>query len=316
MTDLPAGTAKLIQYLNEAYGTERRLEMALQTHLGLASRTTYKKRLRDHLAETKRHGKEVSRRIKQLGGSAETIDLPGPDAIGGVAQRAVAGAQRAVAMAQGPMHALRGTGDEEKQLKNAKTEYASEAEEIATYQAIIAVAQSVGDQDTVKLARSILRDEERMLSFLEKEIPRMAGAVVVAEVPRSQRVTKAKGRRRAASTKRSSSSRTSAARSGKTASKRSASRAGASKRPAARRASAKRSAAGASKRAGSRATASKRSSARAGTSRRASARTSTKRSGSSNARRSPARGTLRPAAAPAPVAPAPPVLPPALAFGR
>jgi ferritin-like metal-binding protein YciE len=295
VTDLPAGTAKLIQYLNEAYGTERRLEVALQAHLGLASRTTYKKRLRDHLAETKRHGREVSRRIKQLGGSADTIDLPGPDAFGGVAQRAVAGAQRAVAMAQGPMHALRGTGDEEKQLKNAKTEYASEAEEIATYQAIIAVAQSVGDQDTVKLARSILRDEERMLGFLEKEIPRMAGAVVVAEVPRSQRVTKAKGRRRGASAKRSSS-RTSSARSGKTASKRSTSRAGASKRSTARRSSSKRSAPGASKRSGSRATASKRASARTGTSRRAGARTSTKRSGSSNARRSSAGSALRPAA--------------------
>jgi ferritin-like metal-binding protein YciE len=295
VTDLPAGTAKLIQYLNEAYGTERRLEVALQAHLGLASRTTYKKRLRDHLAETKRHGREVSRRIKQLGGSAETIDLPGPDAFGGVAQRAVAGAQRAVAMAQGPMHAIRGTGDEEKQLKNAKTEYASEAEEIATYQAIIAVAQSVGDQDTVKLARSILRDEERMLGFLEKEIPRMAGAVVVAEVPRGQRVTKAKGRRRGASAKRSSS-RTSSARSGKTASKRSTSRAGASKRSTARRSGSKRSAAGASKRSGSRATASKRASARAGTSRRAGARTSTKRSGSSNARRSSAGSAPRPAA--------------------
>jgi len=295
VTDLPAGTAKLIQYLNEAYGTERRLEVALQAHLGLASRTTYKKRLRDHLAETKRHGREVSRRIKQLGGSAETIDLPGPDAFGGVAQRAVAGAQRAVAIAQGPMHALRGTGDEEKQLKNAKTEYASEAEEIATYQAIIAVAQSVGDQDTVKLARSILRDEERMLGFLEKEIPRMAGAVVVAEVPRGQRVTKAKGRRRGASAKRSSS-RTSSARSGKTASKRSTSRAGASKRSTARRSSSKRSPAGASKRSGSRATASKRASARAGASRRAGARTSTKRSGSSNARRSSAGSALRPAA--------------------
>jgi ferritin-like metal-binding protein YciE len=299
VTDLPAGTAKLIQYLNEAYGTERRLEVALQAHLGLASRTTYKKRLRDHLAETKRHGREVSRRIKQLGGSAETIDLPGPDAFGGVAQRAVAGAQRAVAMAQGPMHALRGTGDEEKQLKNAKTEYASEAEEIATYQAIIAVAQSVGDQDTVKLARSILRDEERMLGFLEKEIPRMAGAVVVAEVPRGQRVTKAKGRRRGASAKRSSS-RTSSARSGKTASKRSTSRAGASKRSTARRSSSKRSPAGASKRSGSRATASKRASARAGTSRRAGARTSTKRSGSSNARRSSAGSALRPAATSSP----------------
>ena len=283
---------KLIQYLNEAYGTERRLEVALQAHLGLASRTTYKRRLRDHLAETKRHGREVSRRIKQLGGSAETIDVPGPEALGGVAQRAVAGAQRAVALAQGPMHALRGTGEEEKQLKNAKTEYASEAEEIATYRAIISLAEGVGDRDTVKLARAILREEERMLGFLEKEIPRMAGAVVVAEVPRSQRASKAKGRRRSSKARRASgagstsrSSRT-AKRAGSrtTASKRSASRAAGSKRTTGRRSATKRSAAGASKRAGSRAAAPKRSSA----SKRSGARAgASKRSASSATRRSP-----------------------------
>ena len=58
------GTTKLIRYLNEAYGTERRLEVALQAHLGLASRATYARRLRDHLTETRRHGREVSRRIE------------------------------------------------------------------------------------------------------------------------------------------------------------------------------------------------------------------------------------------------------------
>ena len=196
MPELSVGTSKLIQYLNEAYGTERRLEVALEAHIGLASRAAYKKRLRGHLTETKRHGREVSKRIKQLGGVAETIDVPGPDRLGEVAQTAVAGAQRAVALAQGPLHALRGTSAEEKQLKNAKTEYASEAQEIATYSAIISVAEALGDRDTAKLARAILREEERMRSFLEKEIPRMAAAVVKAEVPRSQRAGAAKDRKR------------------------------------------------------------------------------------------------------------------------
>ena len=173
MADLPAGKSKLIQYLNEAYGTERRLEVALEAHIGMATRKTYKKHLREHLTETRRHAREVSKRVKQLGGELESMDLPGPEALGGVAQSAIAGAQRVAALAQGPLHALRGTGEEEKQLKNAKTEYASEAEEIATYSAILTVAESLGDRDTAKLARAILREEERMSSFLEKEIPRM-----------------------------------------------------------------------------------------------------------------------------------------------
>ena len=212
MTNLPIGTTKLVRYLNEAYGTERRLEVALQAHLGLASRATYARRLRDHLTETRRHGREVSRRIKQLGGEAETVDLPGPDALGEVAQIAVAGAHRAAALAQGPMHALRGTSDEEKRLKNAKTEYAAEAEEIATYTAIISVAESLGDRETVKLAREIRREEERMRGFLEKEIPRLATAVVNAEVPRSQRANGGRRRKTSSRTRRASTSRSTQAR--------------------------------------------------------------------------------------------------------
>lgn len=196
MADINTGQQKLIQYLNEAYGTERRLEVALQAHSKMATRPTYKKRLRDHLSETKQHARQVSQRIKQLGGTAEAIDIPGPDALSDVAQTLATGAQRAVALAQGPMHMLRGTGEEEKQLKNAKTEFASEAEEIATYSAIIALADALGDRQTVQLARSILRQEERMASFLQKEIPRMTTAVVRAEVPRSERASSSRTRSR------------------------------------------------------------------------------------------------------------------------
>jgi rubrerythrin len=99
----------------------------------------------------------------------------------------LAGAQKAAALAQGPLHALRGTGEEEKQLKNAKTEYASEAEEISTYLAIETLAETVGDKDTATLARTIRREEERMRSYLEKTIPRLTNAVAKAEIPRRER---------------------------------------------------------------------------------------------------------------------------------
>ncbi len=187
MDDLPAGTTKLVEYLNEAYGLERRLEVALQAHLGMATRPTYKRRLKDHLTETKRHGRDVAKQIKRLGGSAETIELPGPELLTEVAQTAVAGVQRAAAAAQGPVHALRGTGEAERQLKNAKTEFAAEAEEIGTYSAILALAESLGERDTVQLARAILREERRMSSFLEKEIPRLVREVAKAEIPSRER---------------------------------------------------------------------------------------------------------------------------------
>jgi ferritin-like metal-binding protein YciE len=179
---------KLIQYLNEAYGKERQLETALQAHIQMASpRPPYKKRLQQHLRETKDHAKRVERRIKQLGGKAVPIDLPGPEPVDKVAEAVTAAANKAMAAAKGPVHAIRGTGEEEKLLKNAKTEYWNEAEEIATYSAIQTLAESVGDRDTAQLAKAIKRDEERMQAFLERLIPQLTKAVARSEIPAAER---------------------------------------------------------------------------------------------------------------------------------
>lgn len=203
MAELSAGNGKLVQYLNEAFGLEKRLETVLEAHIAIAVQPAYKKRLKQHLSETKRHGRDVKKRVKELGGNATTVDTPGPAPVTEAAQAVLSGAQKAVALAQGPLHALRGTGEEEKQLKNAKTEYASEAEEIATYAAIETLAGVLGDKETQRLARTIGREEERMRSFLEKEIVRQTKAVAKAEIPASQR--RSAPRTKKASSKKASS---------------------------------------------------------------------------------------------------------------
>src|SRR3954447_18075510 len=120
--ELAARDAKLIQYLNEAYGKEKELETAVQAHAKMASgRATYKKRLQEHLKETKAQAKGLERRIKKLGGKAEASTLPGPDVASDAVSTATSAAKKAVAAAKGPLHALRGTGEAEKLLKNAKT---------------------------------------------------------------------------------------------------------------------------------------------------------------------------------------------------
>jgi len=197
MAELTAADGKLVQYLNEAYGLEQRLQTSLEAHIETTSDTAYRRRLKEHLSETKRHAREVKKRIRQLGGQATTIDSPGPAAVTDAAQAVLGGAQRAIALAQGPLHAIRGIGQEERHLKNAKTEYTSESEEIATYSGIERLAEALGDKDTRKLAREILREEERMRSYLEKQIPRLIRAVVKAEIPVSQRAGSA-GTRKAA----------------------------------------------------------------------------------------------------------------------
>jgi ferritin-like metal-binding protein YciE len=172
MADLNERDTKLIQYLSEAYGKERELETSLQAHIAMTTRAPYKKRLQQHLRETKAHGKALERRIKKLGGGGQT-------------SQGVVGKMQAAA--KGPMHMLRGTGEQEKMLKNAKTEYFNEHEEIATYTAIEVLAEKVGDHETAKLAKGIRREEERMAKFLEGQIKTLTGAVVAEEVPAAQR---------------------------------------------------------------------------------------------------------------------------------
>ncbi len=204
MADRTVGESKLVQYLNEAYGKERQLETGLAAHIGMTTRAAYKNRLRQHLAETKRHARELEKRVKKLGGTPQAVPIEGLDPLAKGAGAAAEIAGRAVAAVQGPLHAIRGTGEQEKMLKNAKSEYADEHEEIATYTAIETLAEALGDGETAKLAREIRREEESMARFLQRQIPSLTKAVVQAEIPAAERRRPATRKRAAAKTTRSS----------------------------------------------------------------------------------------------------------------
>src|SRR4051812_42360266 len=231
--ELSTRDAKLIQYLNEAYGKEKELETALQAHIRMTKRPPYKKRLQDHLKETKAQSKGLERRIKALGGKAERgtpVPVPGPGAAVQATAAVTAAATKAMAAAKGPVHALRGTGEAEKQLKNAKDELWNEYEEIGNYTAIEALAEALNDDETVKLAREYRRQEERMASFLLKLIPTLTKAVVTEEVPAAERRKPAAAAGGARASRASTASRASASRSsGSTRSSASRSAGGASR---------------------------------------------------------------------------------------
>src|SRR5438045_6802191 len=190
MAELNERDTKLVQYLNEAYGKEKQLETALEAHIAMTTRAPYKKRLQAHRKETKAHARDVERRIKKLGGQA------GGDGVVAAASTLQTAANKAAALATGPLHVARGTSEQEKLLKNAKTEFQDEAEEIATYTAIETLAETVNDKETAKLARTIRREEERMRDFLAKLIPQLTKAVATEEIPAAERRSSG-GRRRA-----------------------------------------------------------------------------------------------------------------------
>ena len=88
---------------------------------------------------------------------------------------------QAIVLTKGPLDLLRGGGSgEEKLLKNARDEVASEALEIAIYDAVEALATALGDEPTAKLAARHRGQEERMLAELRAHIPHLAHALVQA----------------------------------------------------------------------------------------------------------------------------------------
>ena len=170
MPELNARDQKLVLWLNQAHAKEAELEADLTAHIALTQKMSYKKRLRQHLTETKDHKRRLAARIKQLGGTPSTgPNLPGvvPDVVGEVAGKA---GRRG----QGPgRYRPRGrhrTG--RTHLRNAQEELREEHVEIAIYSRIVTFAEEVRDRDTARLAKAIRRDEERMAKFLDAEARR------------------------------------------------------------------------------------------------------------------------------------------------
>jgi ferritin-like metal-binding protein YciE len=207
MADLTARDAVLVKYLNEAYGKEKQLETVLQAQIGRTQNMPIKKKLRQHLTETKAHARGVSSRIKALGGKADASNLPGPEALGDAVGAVTSIANKAAAAAKGPVQVLRGTGVADNELRNMRDAFWNEAEEIAHYTIIESLAEKLGDSETAKLARAIRREEERMQKFLGRQLQTLAGAVIREEVPaRERKPAGSRSTRRRSTASRSSSS--------------------------------------------------------------------------------------------------------------
>jgi ferritin-like metal-binding protein YciE len=186
--ELNESATKLVQWLNEAHAKEAELEADLTAHIALTDKSSYKKRLQEHLKQTKEHKRAVARRIKEIGGEVSTSPLPG------VVSEA---AGKTVAAVKGQLGVARAMLSEqaETHLRQAQEELREEHVEIALYSRVETFAEQVGDRDTAQLAKRIRREEERMAKFLTAELSRLVKDVVRAEIPRDQRVPTTSRRR-------------------------------------------------------------------------------------------------------------------------
>ena len=169
---LEAGRAIVRQYLEEAHAVETALVTTLQAHITMTPTGDYRVLLERHLGETRQQARAIERRLEELGAGANVVS-----AAAGLARTLVG---QVLALSKGPIDVLRGAGGEEKLLKNAKDECATEALEIATYDALEAAGNAVGDAKTVRLARQHRLQEERMLRELRELIPELTAATVLA----------------------------------------------------------------------------------------------------------------------------------------
>src|SRR3954465_1418258 len=160
-----ADQQKFVKYLDEAHASERALIRVLQSQIAMTPRGSYRTGLETHLRETRDHARRVEARVGELREGGNPLM-----AVVGAAESVVG---QALALGKTPLDLLRGTGGEEKVLKNAKDAAAPEALEIATYTAIERLAQAVGDDATAALAASIRADEEKMLARVLREIPKL-----------------------------------------------------------------------------------------------------------------------------------------------
>ena len=113
---------KIVQYLNEAHGAELALVRQLQAQIAMTPRGQYRDGLETHLQETRRHAERLEGRLAELGQGNNPLQ------VGLGALESLVG--QALALTKTPLDLVRGTGGEEKVLKNAKDSCAAEALEI------------------------------------------------------------------------------------------------------------------------------------------------------------------------------------------
>ncbi len=165
---------KVLQYLEEIHALEAGLVTTLTAHIAMTPRSEYRDLLERHRYETRTQAQRIEQRLAELGQSDSLLHV-----VYGTAQDVIG---QGVSLALAPLNLLRGTGGEEKLLKNAKDEASSEALEIASYDALEAVANAVGDSKTAVLAREHRTQEEAFLKDLRALIPGLATDVIDAEV--------------------------------------------------------------------------------------------------------------------------------------
>src|SRR5690606_21526435 len=151
-TEMTEAREHLLDWLRDAHAMEQQAE---QMRKGQAARIEnypkLKARIEQHIQETLGQQQLLEGCIQRLGGSPSVMK----DAVG-----------KLMAMGQ----AVGGMMASDEIVKGSMASYVFEHMEIASYRALIAAAQTVGDMETQRVCEQILVEEEAMAQWLQENL--------------------------------------------------------------------------------------------------------------------------------------------------
>ncbi|MDQ4077611.1 MAG: ferritin-like domain-containing protein [Chloroflexota bacterium] len=143
----------LTAWLKDAHSMENALIPILENHAKDAEgHPQMQQRIQQHIETTRRHADMVEGCLQRYGEEPSAVKTAFGSLFGNVQS-----------IATGPF--------EDELVKNGISDYAAEHFEIASYRGLIAAAEEVGDQETVRVCQQILQDEMAMASWLEQHLP-------------------------------------------------------------------------------------------------------------------------------------------------
>ncbi|MEX2541721.1 MAG: ferritin-like domain-containing protein [Trueperaceae bacterium] len=143
----------LLAWLTDAHAMEKAVAQSLRHHAHNAKEhPVMQARLERHLEETRHHAELVRECIERLGGRVSML-------------------KSGMSTVMGTVQGVATTPAKDELVKNILADSAAERLEIASYQGIITAADEIGDSETARVCRQILREEEAMSEWLEQQLP-------------------------------------------------------------------------------------------------------------------------------------------------
>lgn len=147
----------LLNWLKNAYAMETSVIKMLDDQAERATQfPDIADRLREHRQESQHHAQLVEGCIKRLGGDVSQFREGMSKMMGGIQSKFLDVYEDTI-------------------VRDAIVGAATEQFEIASYKAILALAEKIGDDESVRICKEILADEQEMYDFLNDHVHGLVG---------------------------------------------------------------------------------------------------------------------------------------------